>query len=195
MPWTPIATKAPVASAPAGTRREIATAPKHHAHGPGREQQSVDRVADADVLLQVEDLGGDRRAHEHQRDESRADHDREHPVAKQVGDSVAGPIAILFGLGIDGHRRPAAVGSETGDRHGEEGRGIEQHRDLDPAAGGHRATDQRADDHADIARGLDPAVDAVELLGRRPGRDRGDQRELSRRIAALLGIGFSLSAR
>ena len=143
--------------------------------GPARQQEAVADVPEPEVVLREEHVGGPIRRHEEERHERDRHHHGEHSVLYEV--LRARPGATDRRLGSE-----AELGVRTSDddrRHpdDEEGRRIDDHRDLEAAGRREHPADQRADREAGVASRLHPPVREGEPS--LPG-DARDERELGR---------------
>jgi hypothetical protein len=145
-----------------------------HAECPGAEDDPDPDVLDAEHVLRVDEVRGDRRAHEEERHEDHDHHERDESVAEEERDAVAGATSLLVlarrGTAPHRERQPREADGDERDR-------VDEHRSRRPPGGDEETAAQRADREAESARGLDGAV---RLLQAARAGDRRDECELGR---------------
>ena len=148
--------------------------PDQHPDGPGGEDDAEPDVLDAQDVLDVDEVGGDRRGHEEERDEDDHDHQGDDGVGEEEPDPVPCAARLALGLGA----ADAAHGErECGETDDDEGRGVDEHRGGDPTRGDEEPAAERAEREAERAGRLHRPV---RLLERAPAGDDGDEGELGR---------------
>ena len=89
-------------------RREVVRR-EHHPDRPARQHDPDADVLDAEHVLDVDEVGRDRRRHEDERDRRDGHRQREQPVLEQEGEPVARPPALTCGrLRVTSHRQGRA---------------------------------------------------------------------------------------
>jgi hypothetical protein len=122
-----------------------------HAERPGAEHDADPDVLDAEDVLRVDEVSGDRRTHEEERDEDDDHHERDEAVAEEERDAVARTTALVvlarLGTAPHGERQPREADGDERDR-------VDGHRGRGPPGGNEQAAAHRADGEAERAGGL-----------------------------------------
>ncbi len=150
---------------------------RRSSRSPGAQDDPDPRVRMPE-LRDVGEVAGNRRRHEHERHRAGPEDDREHALAAQQLQAVAG--ARLRGAGrVDD--APADRQCEQDGRDHQERRRVGEEGDAGPGARRQRSADQRTDHEPDRARGLDEPVRAADLPRAGEQRDEGELRRLRHR--------------